>query len=176
MLGPRAWIPGVVFSIMLAPVAAGQTMAEMDNDSFRVSTPTHEQYAGPQEAVTFPLLIKVHRPFALRFEFSLPQDPDGEADGFHVVIPEPVVIEPTKSLFVNLQVYTPFHNGYVDDEEGFMVRVQSLRAEEPHEPLEFTEFALLVHANGWYVPAPGLLPLLVAFAAAAMLVGHRRRW
>lgn len=135
--------------------------------------------AGPQESVEYPIVIDNYSNGPTRFEFSL-SHPDSVPDGFQAVVPEPLVLQSnatggeTTTGTVAFTVYTPFHNGYVNEVGAVQLQIDSFYAENESYRGESSHISTLTQARGLHVPGPGALMALVALGSAALAVGWRR--
>ncbi len=162
----------------LGPVEADVTFTPGYFNLYNVRLEQKIGQAGPQESVTYPIVIENFSNGDTRFAFSL-ANPDSLPDGFNAVVPEPLILErpetagePTTGT-VNFQVYTPFHNGYVNEVGAVQLEVTSSYAPDTDIEGETSHISTLTQARGWYVPGPGLLIVLLAVAGA---LGLARRW
>ncbi len=134
--------------------------------------------AGPQEAVTYPIVIDNYSNGDTRFVFSL-ANPDNVPSGFQPVVPEPLVLQSNAtggertSGTVKFQIYTPFHNGYVNEIGAVQLEVTSAFASDTDIEGEASYVSTLTQARGWYVPGPSPLVVLLAVVVA---LGLARRW
>lgn len=135
--------------------------------------------AGPQESVEFPIVIENYSNGPTRFVFSL-SNPDNVPDGFEPVVPEPLVLQSdatggtTTTGTVVFTVYTPFHNGYVNEVGAIQLQIDSFHAEDESYRGESSHISTLTQARGFHVPGPGWLVVAVALGGVALAVD--RRW
>ncbi|MDX1610930.1 MAG: hypothetical protein R3185_01090 [Candidatus Thermoplasmatota archaeon] len=130
--------------------------------------------AGPQEAATYPILLENEGNAITRFEFAV-LNADTLPAGFKAVQPEPLVLRPNQTGTATFQVYTPFHNGYVNEVGAIQLEVTPMYAEDTTLQGEPTQLSTLTQAKGWYVPGPGPWITLLAISALAVAMGARRR-
>lgn len=135
--------------------------------------------AGPQESVAYPIVIENYSNGPTRFEFSV-TNPDSIPGGFQPVVPEPVILESTTTggtkteATVTFSVYTPFHNGYVNEQGAIQLTIDSFYAKDTAHQGESSHLSTLTQARGVYIPGPGSVAALVALAGVALAVGRRR--
>lgn len=135
--------------------------------------------AGPQESVEFPIVIDNYSNGPTSFVFSL-SHPDNVPDGFEPVVPEPLVLQSdatggsTTNGTVVFTVYTPFHNGYVNEIGAVQLQIDSFYAENESYRGESSHISTLTQARGFHVPSPGWLVATVALGGVALAVGRRR--
>lgn len=134
--------------------------------------------AGPQESIAYPIVIENYSNGPTRFQFAL-SHPDNVPDGFQPVVPEPLILESTTTggtktnATVTFSVFTPFHNGYVNENGAIQLRIDSFYAENTTYQGESSHVSTLTQARGLYVPGPGLL-VLVALCAGGVLAARSR--
>ncbi len=123
---------------------------------------------GPQDTVRFPITVDNFSNGETRFDFRLGEN--GMPEGFQAVPPEPLVLqseatggERTRDT-VNFEVYTPFHNGYVNTIAAIQLHVESSYAPDTSITGTTSTVSTLTEARGFYVPGPG-----AALAALAMV-------
>lgn len=138
---------------------------------------THAQ-AGPQESVEFPIVVENHgdEPIQVTFERA-PED--GPSPGFQVTNPPPVALaappgdEPTTVQTV-LTVYTPFHNGYVEEEAEITLNVHARHAENESLEGQSKTFTVTAAAEGFHVPGPGTVALLTTLGGIGWIARRHR--
>lgn len=127
---------------------------------------------GPQDAVTYPIVIDNFSNGDTRFEFALATEEAPE--GFQPVVPEPFVLQSratggkTTSGQVSFQVYTPFRNGYVNDIGALQLRVDSFYAPNTNIKGASSQVSTLTQARGFYVPGPGAPLVVLGIAGTAL--------
>lgn len=101
--------------------------------------------------------------------------------GIEVVTPEPRILDSTAqggkktSEIVNLNVNTPYKNGYMNKINSVNVEITSTSAEDTSIQGDKAALSMLVRTQGVYVPGFDSVLMLAALVGAAALVGLSRR-
>lgn len=134
---------------------------------------------GPQDTVQFAITIDNFSNGETRFDFRLGED--SVPEGFQAVTPDPLVLqseatggERTRDT-VNFEVYTPFHNGYVNTIAAIQLHVESSYAPDTTIPGTTSTISTLTEARGFYVPGPGAALSALAMVGAIGLGSIVRR-
>lgn len=162
--------------LLLGPVLAGApTVLAQDGfqADYEVSLEREHADAGPQESVTFPITIENRGDERVRFTFE--RIDEDQTTGVQAAIPGPVELDGSgagskSAATVNLQVYTPFRNGYLDENHEVTLRIIPQDPEDPERQGQPTTVTVSVHTEGFYIPGPGVwttLGLLVGVAGLA---------
>lgn len=130
----------------------------------------------PQAALEYSITIENYADEAV-FTFEVPEN---ESNGFQIVVPNPVRLEPGQRddptvLTVKMPVYTPFYNGYVNDESQVTVTVHANHATNEEVQGDPTTLHLTAQAKGLYVPHPLIAPLAALGLGAALLAPSSRQ-
>ncbi len=128
--------------------------------------------AGPQEAARYDILIENYSNGLTRFEFEFAHE-EGIPQGFNPILPEPLLLpgatsedEPTTET-VTFVVYTPFYNGYVNENAAITFQIDTAFAEDQAFTGENATLTTLTNVQGLHVPTPASLTLLALAAASA---------
>lgn len=165
----RMWILAAWMVVLLA-ATPGTLAQDGFQADYRVSLDQEQAEAGPQESVTFPVHIENHGDQRVRFEFELTEET--RATTAQVVIPAPIELDgaqggqPTTAT-ARMQVFTPFQNGYVDEDQQVTFRVIPMDPENHDRRAEPRTLTVSVHTEGFYIPGPGAWTLLAVLAAVA---------
>ena len=124
---------------------------------------------GPQEVVTFPVLLTNRGNAIARFAFEVVD----KTPPLQVPVPAPVTLAPGANATVHVAAQTPFKNGRVDQADAFTLRVVPRAALEPSLAGDPVLLSFSVRTEGWYAPGPGAA-LALAAAACALLILRRR--
>lgn len=179
MAAPSTTIAALT-AILLAPLLAAAPPA-LAQDGFQptyeVSLEREHAEAGPQESVTFPIVIENRGDERVRFTFE--RVDEDQTTGVQAAVPAPVELDGSgtgskSTATVNLQVYTPFRNGYLDEDDEVTLRVIPQDPEDPERQGEPTTLTVSVHTEGFYIPGPGVWTVLAVLAAVAGARGLRR--
>jgi len=176
MRGKGTGFASVVGLLLVAMAAAGGAGAEAsDEDRISVEVVEASKSAGPDEAITYELRVENPANATTTVEFEVPHGSD--VRGFHAVAPSPVKLAPNgtdgASTVVEMRVFTPSHNGYVNERAAITVEATpgdgaSNATAEPQQ------VSLLATAKGFHVPGPGLAVATAALLGGAALVGRDR--
>lgn len=140
-----------------------------------VTTPSTIQKAKPQAQVLFPLTVTNFGNAQTKVEFI----PDSVPDKWQVVIPAPITLnarqagQAQNTKTVNLNVQTPFQNGYMNVVGAITVRLRSTYALDPKVIGDSTLISTLTTTKGFYVPGPEPILALAGIAAVALALNQR---
>lgn len=163
----------------LGPVQANVTLTPGYFNLFNARLETKIAEAGPDEAVTFPLTIENFSNGPTEFTFRLTNE-EAIPEGFEPVVPSKIVLESnatggTKtSATVKVQVFTPYHNGYVSEIGALQLTVDSAYAPDPSIEGSSAQVSTMTKVNGFYIPGPGVAALLATLAGVGVVLGRAR--
>jgi hypothetical protein len=159
----------------LGPVGANVTLTPGYFNLYNARMETKIVEAGPDEGVTFPIVIENHSNGMTEFAFELASQP---ASGFQPVLPSKIVLESEAtggtrtSETVNFTVFTPFHNGYVSETASMALEIHSAYAADPSLEGESAQVSALTKVSGFYLPSLAPLVVVALIGCAAGLRGR----
>lgn len=138
-------------------------------------TPTTVQVARPQTQVTFPVDLTNFGNGETKVFFEIVNKPEG----WQVQEPIPVVLAPAGSVegarqTVNVNLLTPYRNGYLNEVGAVTMKITSHHALRSDLRGDETMVSFLTTVRGWYLPATPFLAGLAALAIAAVAARGRR--
>jgi len=158
---------------------SGKATAQVTADYFSVidvNIPQSIQVARPQQAISFPVTITNLGNANTKVSFAI-----GDHDpGLIVQQPVPVVLQSkqtggtTPAQTVQLQIQTPYKNGYMNSVGGVSYKITSAYALDPKLTGDSSAVSVVVTTKGFYVPGFEL-PLALALVGATALVTRRLR-
>ena len=145
-----------ILLLLLAPTVAASS------DPLEVTLAMNEKWEKPQKVVIFPAEVANRGAASTRVTFEIASNPQDAT----AVIPNPVTIPAGETRTITFAVHTPFRNGYVNDEARVTYRATSAEGSA-------SEFDVIVHTRGMYVPGPQIFGAMLAIAFAAFLLRRR---
>lgn len=133
----------------------------------------------PQTPVIFPIKVTNFGNGPTKVQFEVIQKP--ENDKFQVLAPPPLQLEAAQtggtatSKDVNLQIQTPYKNGYMNEPGTVVLKITSAYANDGSLVGDSNTVSVLVTTRGFYVPGPSPILLVGLVAAAAIVVRLVRR-
>lgn len=169
----KACIAWVLAVVLTAPLPGAGAQESYEN-AYEVHLKHDYGEAEPQASIVFPITIENYSNEDTEFVFEVEEeDAHGE---FHIIPPEPMILpaaagagEPTEGT-ANLVVYTPFENGYVDEDAEITLVIRSHNAQDPTQTGEEKTVTVLAHAEGFYIPSSGALLGGVSIGLAALML------
>lgn len=154
----------------LPPAQASVTATPDYFNQFNANLQTKIAEAGPQEQVRYTIAIDNYSNGDTRFTFSLPAELPG---GFEAVVPSPMVIQTNAtggdaSDEATFTVFTPFHNGWVNEVGAIQLRIDSFYAANTSIEGNSTQLSTLTKTQGMHVPGPGAGLALLSLAGLAV--------
>lgn len=141
------------------------------------NTPNAIQKAKPQALVSYPVTVTNFGNAQTKVDFSI--DEGGIPEKWQVALPPPVTLQARQqgqtqnTRSVNVQVQTPFQNGYMNVVGAITVRLRSTYALDPKVIGDSTIVSTLTTTKGFYVP--GFEPLLALMAVGAVAAALAQR-
>lgn len=157
--------------LVIAAPGAAQEQSSIEYDVY----PEEDHLAGePQASLQFQITIENYAD-AATFTFESPEE---ELSEFQVIDPSPLALpagqpEDPAVTTVSLLVYTPFHNGYVNEEAEIPLTVHATHESDEDVQGESKTIQVTAQAQGLHIPHPLVAPL-AALALAALLPTSRR--
>lgn len=136
------------------------------------------QIAKPQEQVSYPITVTNLGNGQTKVFFRITNAPEG----WQVVTPQPVVLEARQqggkktSETIQLQIQTPFRNGYLNEVGVVGLEITSAYALNPDKKGDTTQVNVLTTTKGFYVPGFDGLTMSLSVLGVALLVGMRRKF
>lgn len=133
------------------------------------------QIARPQTQVAYPITVTNFGNANTKVFFEITNRPDG----WNVQEPIPVTLEARQqggkltSQTVNLNILTPYHNGYLNEVGSVTMKITSNYALDSKLKGDTTIVSVLTTDRGFYVPGAGLFAILGAVGVLALLVRRR---
>lgn len=162
---------------------AGATTTEttlVEADFFSIidaAAATTIQIARPQTQVAYPITVTNFGNADTKVFFEIASKPEG----WQVQEPIPITLEAKQqggkqtTQTVNLNILTPYHNGYLNEVGAITMKITSNYALDSKQKGDTTQVSVLTTVKGFYVPGPGSMLVVLAIAGLAMLVGRARR-
>lgn len=180
MASTSTTIGALTVVLLLAPLlaAAPPVIAQGGfQPTYEVSLEKEHAEADPQSSATFPIVIENLGDQRVRFTFE--RVDEDQTRGVQAAVPAPIELDSpgpgsTSTATVNLQVYTPFRNGYLDEDDEVTLRVIPQDPEDPSRQGEPTTLTVSVHTEGFHIPGPGVWTVLAVLAGVAGTRGLRR--
>lgn len=141
------------------------------------NTPNAIQKAKPQALVSYPVTVTNFGNAQTKVDFSI--DEGGIPEKWQVALPPPVTLQARQqgqtqnTRTVNVQIQTPFQNGYMNVVGAITVRLRSNYALDAKVVGDSTIVSTLTTTKGFYVP--GFEPLLALMAVGAVAAALAQR-
>ncbi|HLE96121.1 MAG TPA: hypothetical protein VI997_02020 [Candidatus Thermoplasmatota archaeon] len=135
------------------------------------------QLARPQKQVVYPITVQNFGNANTKTFYEITSKPDG----WQVQEPIPLTLEAKQqggkqtTATVNLNILTPYHNGYLNEVGAITMKITSNYALDTKQKGDTTQVSVLTTVKGFYVPGPSGLFVVLAIAGAALVLGRVRR-
>ncbi len=136
------------------------------------------QIAKPQEQVSYPITVTNLGNGQTKVFFEI----TGAPEGWQVVTPQPVVLEARQqggkktAETIQLQIQTPYRNGYLNEVGVVGLRITSVYALNADKKGDATNVNVLTTTKGFYVPGVDGLAMTLSFVGVALAISARRRF
>jgi hypothetical protein len=158
--------------------STGSVQVPVQADFFSIieaTTPNAIQKAKPQALVSYPVTVTNFGNAQTKVEFL----PEGVPEKWQVTPPSPVTLQARQqgqqqnSRTVNLNVQTPFQNGYMNVVGAITMRIRSSYALDPKVIGDSTIISTLTTTKGFYVPGFDPMLALMGIGAVAVALANR---
>lgn len=135
-----------------------------------VIVPRIIKQAGPQKQIPYAVEVVNYGNARTTVHFAVTSAPKGQ---WQLLLPDPLIVEPGASATAIVNVATPYHNLWNNEEGAFSLRAESAATVDPEQKGESVDFTILGRARGWYIPGPEPALIIVALALAAVVARRR---
>lgn len=158
--------------------STGADQTQIQADFFSIIDASAAQtiaIARPQTQVTYPITVTNFGNANTKLFFEITSKPEG----WQVQEPIPITLEARQqggkqtSSTVNLNILTPYRNGYLNEVGAVTMKVTSNYALDTKKPGDATQVSVLTTTRGFYVPGFETVALVGAVAGLAVVLRRK---